>query len=517
MGSTGGATNVQTESISDAVGHLMSHNPITPEGQAAMEPWSLANTMWFHGQFLPEHPGTGVLSFQTTESFEQTEGYSDFIVPGMEDLTPTINMTAPGDVPVPPWPNLMAQPQPNVPQNTLGVPTLSRPVIAFPPGESWNSRQDPIILPTQSVSVSFNNQSEALLPAPQSSFLDILSQSPSETLEPLDVLPTCPTQQIPISDTSTRAFSTALIQESVNGPHYPEIMPAKRKNDEDLHSLGRPAKHLRGPGGRKGPSGVPDSCLVTFSVKRAQEPRKKTKNACLNCIWNRKGCSETTPCVNCLCNGTRGGIPQTLCIKENITELNIFKRSDTYVVWRIENTPIFGPGSFRDLGRFWDRAYDTMVETATWSDDPDLSLEVLGQYQFSNRCRHIIVFLLRFLQHDIDRDLEHYEGQNSSVSTAFARRLFAGIQGNIRELPKLRLEDFLDLLFELRCLEQLLEAYLGFHGMDPDDEMTKHLQNYLRDVVKILEERIKVDNPNVARYRLLRAFVSEISDLYRRD
>ncbi|RSM06676.1 hypothetical protein CEP52_005601 [Fusarium oligoseptatum] len=375
MGSTGGATNVQTESTSDAVGHLMSHNPITPEGQAAMEPWSLANTMWFHGQFLPEQPGTCVLSFQTTESFEQT-GYS-----------------------------LMA-----VPTGQTGRLTASE------------------------------GYSDFIVPA--------------------------------------------LIQESDNGPHYPEIRPAKRKNDEDLHNLGRSAKHLRGPGGRKGPSGVPDSCLVTFSVKRAQEPRKKTKNACLNCIWNRKGCSEITPCVNCLCNGTRGGIPQTLCIRENITELNIFKRSDTYVVWRSENTPIFGLGSFRDLERFWDRAYDTMVDTATWSDDPDLSLEVLGQYQFSNRCRHMIVFLLRFLQDDIARELEHYEGQNRSVSTAFARRLFAGIQGNIRELPKLRLEDFLDLLFELRCLEQLLEANLGFHGMDPDDEMIKHLQDYLREVVK---------------------------------
>ncbi|RSL71743.1 hypothetical protein CEP53_001356 [Fusarium sp. AF-6] len=528
MSSTGEAKNVQTEGTSDAVGHLMSQNPATFESQAAMELSGLANTMWFHGQFFPEPRGIGVPSFQATGSFEQTgyslmaaptgqtgrliasEGYSDLIVPGMEDLTPTINMAAPGDVPVLPWPNLMARTQPNVSQDTLGVPTFSRPAIAVPLDQSWNSRQDPILLPTQSVPVSFENHSAALLLAPQSSFLNILSQSLSETLEPLDVLPTCPTQQIPISDIATSTFSTALIQERGDGPHYPEIRPAKRKNDEDLHSLGRPAKHLRGPGGSKGPSGVPASCLITFPVKRAQEePRKKTNNSCLNCIWNRKACSDTTPCVNCRCTGTRPGIPQTLCIRENITELNIFKRNDLYIVWGHQNRP----NSFRDVLQLWENAYDFVIMTAIWSDNLDPSLEVFCQCRFNARYRRIIAFIFSFLHPDVAEEVDGNQ-EYGRVSTAFASQLFAGLQRNIRQLPKLRLEDFLDLLFELRCLEQLLESCLGFYGLHPDDEMAKHLHNYLREVVKILEERIKVDNPNVARYRSLRSIVSEFNDFF---
>lgn len=295
----------------------MFQNPVNLTGQAILETSGLLNTIWLHGEFMPEHSGAGVSNCQATNYSEQshhaptpirtgqsskltaTGDFSVFPIPIMEVPPPFTHMNTLEDLLNDYRPNLTAPLQPSIPQDTLGLSTFCMPSTAIPRDMSLNSRQEYIILPNRSMSVSLENQPAALFPAPQNLPLNLLSQTVPETREPFTVPPACRTHHHPIFDTSMLPpfnpnaqglISSSLIQKCMNGSQCQETNSRKRKNDEHLYNMGKVPKGRGGLNRRKGPSGVPASCLTTFSVVGTQTgPRKKTNNSCLRCIWARKG------------------------------------------------------------------------------------------------------------------------------------------------------------------------------------------------------------------------------------
>jgi hypothetical protein len=235
------------------------------------------------------HDAQAPKDFQPIENFPfLEEEHLDFAVPNMATPIPYMDMAVVENSSHSFWSSA------GIPQDIAEDATLFlsdcadlRDIIGHP-------RQDHSILSTQPIPISLENQPFDLVSAPQDLVVNPLPQSLSHTPNSLG-MPFADQSwnySIPASyDINHRDFSsTALTQTHTHGLRFPEIRPAKRRNAEDLSGPDKAPKRPRKPECKKGSSGVPASHLHTFSTgKTRKEPRKKTNNSCLDCIWNHRG------------------------------------------------------------------------------------------------------------------------------------------------------------------------------------------------------------------------------------
>lgn len=125
---------------------------------------------------------------------------------------------------------------------------------------------------------------------------------------------------------------------------------------------------------------------------------------------------------------------------------------------------------------------------------------------FTVQSRRMIVFICRFRNSELATEL--YQ-RSIGDWAAFSSQLFQSLQRDIKNLHKLPLEDFLDLLIEIISLEKLLEHRLDSVGLEFVDEMAKHLKDYLQNVIKRFEERLRMHDSRIMYYYSLRSLLKK--------
>jgi len=263
----------------------------TFESHDPLEASSSSSMVWSNHQsvqpIFTSHNAQAPEDFQQIENFPfLEEGHLDFAVPNMATPIPYMDMAVVENTLHSFWSSA------GTPQDIVEDATFLLSDCADPQDIFGHSRQDHSILPTQPISLSLKNQPFDLLSAPQGLVVNPLPQPLPHTLDSLGV----PFADQPWNNSIPASYdinhrgssSTALTQTRTHGSRFLEIRPTKRRNAEDLSSPNKAPKRPRKQKCKKG--SVPAFHLHTFSTgKTRKEPRKKTNNPCLNCIWNHRG------------------------------------------------------------------------------------------------------------------------------------------------------------------------------------------------------------------------------------
>jgi hypothetical protein len=167
-----------------------------------------------------------------------------------------------------------------------------------------NSSLDIAILSTHPTCFPCENDGFAWIPTTQGFQNDELPSPLSQNPHPPDMLPTNQLWETPASNTYGMTLgninhsefpSRALTWRPKRDSPALKVRPLKRKTDKEQQLVDKTPKRLQKSENKKLSSAVPSSHLNKFSTMVVRrEPRKKTKHACFNCIWNHKGVRSFT-------------------------------------------------------------------------------------------------------------------------------------------------------------------------------------------------------------------------------